>query len=453
MNEQSIRDRFWESAQHWICDSYSLGIYYLASDEKSTTSIIDANFFLYPIPPEKIENFSLQVGSLFAGQQIFPSLSREELLAQLELATRGEIFVHGQTIRLARETEYRYYEEHSHRDTWFTELNLQVTGQRLHPLSGAETAGIDTALRNATPPFDGIEELSNWLRLSDRRINGRESVLNIRISPPVDMLVEKYSLHDNKFQLAFSAHPKFDVSRVGVSLREFPGIGIKSRRQVGDSIVWSRSKGGRRPGQLKVKLFNADSVLVMLTLGRQTIRRQWFTDPDKALNTRYMATQFFDKELKQLRQALLDSTDSVKFEQAVASLLYLLGFSAAIQVETQAPDILVSSPTGKLAIIECTTKISDFQSKLGKLVDRRNALLASLNAMGNVHRVDAFLVCGLPKSQIAAEEKQLVQHRVTLLCRENLTDALIRLRTPTSPDEMLDQADSQIEQAQYRIGQ
>lgn len=361
--------------------------------------------------------------------------------------------MHGQTIRLTKETELRYYAEHSHRDTWFTELNLQVTGQRLNPLSGADAADIDTALRNATPPFDGIEDLGNWLRLRDRRVNGHESAINIRVSPPVDMIFDKSSLHDNKFQLAFSAHSQLDVSKVGVSLREFPGIGIKSRRQVGDSIIWSRAKGGRRPGQLKAKLSSADSVLVMLTLGKQTIRRQWFTDPDKALNTRYVATQFFDKELKQLRQALLDSTDSVKFEQAVASLLYLLGFSTAIQVETQAPDILVSSPTGKLAIFECTTKISDFQSKLGKLVDRRNALLASLNAMGNVHRVDAFLVCGLPKSQIAAEEKLLTQHRVTLLSRENLADALIRLRTPTSPDEMLDQADSQLEQAQYRIDQ
>jgi len=44
----------------------------------------------------------------------------------------------------------------------------------------------------------------------------------------------------------------------------------------------------------------------MLTLGTQTIRRQWFNDSDKALNTRYVATQFFDKDLEQLRQALLE---------------------------------------------------------------------------------------------------------------------------------------------------
>jgi len=404
------------------------------------------------MPLERVENFSIEAGSLIAGQQISPPLPKEELLARLELAIKGELVVHGRTIVLAKESEYQYYSEHPHKDTWFTELNLQVSGQRSNPLSSAESADLGTALRAANPPFDGMEDLGTWLRLSDRRANGRESVISIRVGPPVDMLFDQSSLSNNKFHLTLRAHPKFDVSKLGVGIREFPGKGIESRKQVGSSILWSRVKGGFRSGQLKAKLSDADSVQAMLTLGTQTIRRQWFADPDKALNIRYVATQFFDRELKQLRQALLESTDSVRFEQAVASLLYLLGFSPAIQVETQSPDILVSSPMGKLAIVECTTKISDFQSKLGKLVDRRNALLSSLNQMGNSHRIDAFLVCGLPRFQIAAEEKQLTQHHVTLLCRENLADVLIRIRVPTSPDDMLDQAASQLERARNLIG-
>lgn len=453
MYGQSIRDRFWDCAEQWICDSYSLGINYIASDANGATQIVDAAFLLYPVPPERSENFSIKAGSLIAGQQIFSSLPRKELLARLELAIKGEIVVHGRTIQLSKESEYEYYTEHPHKDTWFTELNLQLSGQRSNPLSRAEAADIDTALRAATPPFDGIEDLGTWLRLSDPRVSGRKSLLSIRINPPVDMLFDQSSLSNNKFHLVFRAHSKFDVSKVGVAIREFPGKGIESRRQFGGAIVWSRVKGGSRSGRLEANLLNADSVLAMLTLGTQTIRRQWFADSDKALNTRYVATQFFDRELKQLRQALLDSTDSVRFEQAVASLLYLLGFSPAIQVETQSPDILVSSPMGKFAIVECTTKISDFQSKLGKLVDRRNALLSSLDTMGNAHRIDAFLVCGLPRSHIAAEEKQLTQHRVTLLCRENLADGLMRTRIPISPDEMLDQAALQIERARNSIGE
>ncbi len=452
MTGLATKEGFLESAGQWICDSYSLGLYYLACQEGEVVKIIDAAFFLYPLPPEKIHNFSVQAGQLVAGQEILHSLSRREVLLRLESAANGEIAIGGQIVRLAKQSALQYYSEQSFGDTWFTELHLQVTGQRLDPLPSVEAACIDTALRNANPPFDGMEDLSSWLRLSDRRISGRESAINIRIGPPVDILFDQTSLHGNTFSLAFTAHPKFDVSRIGASIREFPGNGIESRRQVGSSVKWSRSQKGRRAGKLTAVLSNADSVLVMLTLGTRTIRRQWFADPDKALNTRYVTTQFFDKELKQLRQVLLDSSDSVRFEQGVASLFYLLGFAGAIQVETHAPDILLTSPSGMIAIIECTTKISDFQNKLGKLVDRRNALLASLNATGNIHRVGAFLVCGLPKAQIAAEDRLLNQHQVTMLCREDLAQSLLSLRTPKSPDDMLVQAATRLEQAGKFIG-
>lgn len=453
MIDQTTKENFLESAKHWVCDSYSLGIYYLATCEAGITKIVDAALLLHPLPPDPAISFSVRAGALLAGQEIFSALSSIEILSRLEAAARGEITINGETFYLAKQTELNYYSEQSHKDTWFTELHLQITGDRLRQISSAEASQIDTALRNATPPFDGIEDLGNWLRLADRRVSGRESAINIRLGPPVDMLFDRSSVDKNVFTLAFSAHPNFDISKIGVSIREFPGKGLESRKHVGASIGWKRPKGGLRSGFLKTKLLNADSVLAMLTLGQQTIRRQWFADPDKASNIRYLTTQFFDKDLKQLRQVLLDSSDSVRFEQGVASLLYLLGFANAIQVETQAPDILVTSPAGKIAIIECTTKISDFQNKLGKLVDRRNALLASLNATGNVHRVAAFLICGLPKLQIAAEDKLLAQHQVTLLCRENLAQGLLQLRLPTDPDEMLDRAVAQLVQSQNMLSQ
>jgi len=428
-----------------------MGIYYIAYDDDGATKIIAAALFLYPIPLAKLNNFSITAGNLIPGQQVYTSLTREELLNYLDLAIKGSILVKGRTIRLEAEVEHNYFSEHPFPDTWHTKLNLQIMG-RTNSISVAETAEIETALRNSNPPFDGLMDLRSWLVLSNQRVNSIESTLNIQIDPPVDMNFDQSSLQDNKFHLVLNAHPKLDISEFGVSIRAFPGKGLESRKQVGTLIKWSRIKKGIRLGQLKLNLSSADSVLVMITLGRHTIRRQWFNDPNKALNTRYIATQCFDKELKYLRQTLLESTDSERFEKAVASLLYLLGFSAAIQVETQAPDILVSTPTGKLAVIECTIKISDFQSKVGKLVDRRNALLESLT-VGNVHRIDAFLVCRLPRARIAADEPLLIKHQVTLLSAEDLANALNSLRTPTSPDELLDRAAAQLEQARHPIRQ
>lgn len=451
MNRQTTRDQFLEAAADWICDSYSLGINYLATTDQGVLKIIDASLSVQPLPPIKKNNFMAKAGNLLVGQEIIPSLSSAEILTLLENAINGELNVNGLQLKIHTSSDLDYYSETSHQNTWFSELHLLVSGSKLNVPSASEITSNDNSLRCSTTPFDGLADLCSWLQLTDGRTSGRAASINLRVGPPVDMIFESSNLHDNNFKLALTAHPKFDISKVGLATREFPGSGLESRKQSSKLISWKRIKGGLRPGLLGMKLANADSVLAMLTVGGRTIRRQWFNDPNKAINARYVATQLFDKDLKQLRQAVLEPTDSFRFEQGIASLLYLLGFSNAIQVETQAPDILVTSPNGKVAIVECTMKISDFQTKLGKLVDRRNALMASLNATGHNLRVDAFLACGLPKAQIAIEDRQLINHKVTLLCREDISNAFLQLRIPTNPDDMLDKAAAKLTEVQNSI--
>jgi hypothetical protein len=452
MNRQAKRDQFLESAAEWICDSYSLAINYLATSDHGILKIIDASLFLYPLPLERADNFAIEAGSLLAGQEILPSLTKADILRRLVKAATGDLEVNGLLLKLDITSTLDYYSEIPHLDTWYSDLHLKVIGSQPKTVPSSESLDNDNALRRAAPPFDGMTDLCSWLRLTDTRANGRAPSITLRVGPPVDMIFDGSKLHENNFQLTLSAHPKFDTGKLGLATREFPGRGIESRKQTSDLISWKSVKDGRLPGILHLELVNADSVLAMLTVGSRTVRRQWFVDPAKAVNSRYVATQQFDRDLKQLKRAVLETTDSVSFEKGISSLLYLLGFSTAIQIETDAPDILVSTPGGKLAIIECTTKISDFQNKLGKLVDRRNALMTTLETTGHNLRVDAFLACGLPKTQIAIEESQLTQHQVTLLSREDISKAFDQLRTPTSPDEMLDRAAAKLSESRNPIG-
>lgn len=440
MDQQIIKNGFLGSAVDWVCDSYSLGIHYIASHDQAQINIIDASFFLYPLPPEPVDNFSIRAGNLVAGREVLTGLKKAELLARLDDAVNGIVKANGIRLALPNSSSLEYYSDIPNRDSGFSELHLRVMGTRQPFMPHSELRISEDALRQSTPPFDGMTDLCTWLQLNDARINGQAPSINLRIGPPVDILFSETTVNDNNLFLTLTAHPKFDTSNIKLAVREFPGKGIKTRIQTADKIKWGRAVKGQRLGILKLKLVNANSILAMLNLAGRTVRRRWFDDPEKAVNTRYVATQLFDKDLKQLKIALLDSTDSVKFEKGIASLLYLLGFSSAIQVETQAPDIIVSTPGGRLAIIECTTKISDFQNKLGKLVDRRNGLFSQLEATGHNIQVDAFLACSLPKGQIAVDDRQLTQHRVTLLTRENISNAFDLLRTPTSPDEMLARA-------------
>lgn len=451
MNRQTTRDQFLKSADEWICDSYSLGVHYLATVEQSSINIIDASFFLYPLPPERIDNFAIKAGNLLAGREVFPALKKVDIIDRLSKAVNGILDVHGLQLTLQNSAELDYYSEIPSRDTGFSDLHLMVSGSRLPTVASSESGTTENELRLAIPPFDGMSDLCSWLQLSDARTNGQTQSISLRVGPPVDIVFDETKVHENNLQLTLSAHPKFDTSRLVLAIREFPGKGIETRKQASDLISWKRNSKGRRSGVLNLELVNANSVLAMLMVSGRTVRRRWFDDPDKAVNSRYVATQLLDKDLKQLKLALLESTDSGRFEQGVASLLYLLGFSSAIQVETQAPDIIVTTPGGKLAIVECTTKISDFQNKLGKLVDRRNALMPKLEGTGHNLQVGAFLACGLPKAQIAVEERLLAQHQVTLLSRDDIGLAFDQLRTPTSPDEMLDQAAARLAERRNSI--
>ena len=451
MNRQTTRDQFLKSADEWICDSYSLGVHYLATVEQSSINIIDASFFLYPLPPERIDNFAIKAGNLLAGREVFPALKKVDIIDRLSKAVNGILDVHGLQLTLQNSAELDYYSEIPSRDTGFSDLHLMVSGSRLPTVASSESGTTENELRLAIPPFDGMSDLCSWLQLSDARTNGQTQSISLRVGPPVDIDFDETKVHENNLQLTLSAHPKFDTSRLVLAIREFPGKGIETRKQASDLISWKRNSKGRRSGVLNLELVNANSVLAMLMVSGRTVRRRWFDDPDKAVNSRYVATQLLDKDLKQLKLALLESTDSGRFEQGVASLLYLLGFSSAIQVETQAPDIIVTTPGGKLAIVECTTKISDFQNKLGKLVDRRNALMPKLEGTGHNLQVGAFLACGLPKAQIAVEERLLAQHQVTLLSRDDIGLAFDQLRTPISPDEMLDQAAARLAERRNSI--
>jgi hypothetical protein len=247
-------------------------------------------------------------------------------------------------------------------------------------------------------------------------------------------------LEDDKLLLIMHAHPNLDIAKVLLAVRAVPGNGLLGRLQLGDRITWSETRDQRREGVLSVELPDAQAALVMLMMGPDTVRRHWFVDPNRAANHRLVAVQQFDRDLRMLRRGLFEATDASRFEQAVAALLFILGFAPSIQLETDAPDLIVATPTGRLAIIECTTRVADLMSKVGKLVDRRGALVKALQASNHPTELLAALVCRLPKDQIMAHTEVSHAAGVVLVAAEDLNVALDQGRYQTNPDLIFDQA-------------
>lgn len=442
MGHSPVNEEFLQAASEWICDGYSLDVRYLATEVGGVWQIIDASLVATPLARAKPDSFSIKFGDLIAGQEFSEALPKAEILHRLGLASTGKLTANGVELHLKDDGSLEYYSEYPSSERLVFDLHLRISGARFPSISTAEALRNDQELRLAPQPFDGMADLSSWLQLSDKRGSGQSNGLTMRVNSPVGVALDESSLDSNRLQLKLNIHPKFDTERVHLAIREFPGKGIQTRRQVGGTIAWETEKDGLRKGVLDLLLKNADSVQAMLVVGSRTVLRGWVFDPSRAVNSRYMATQLFDKDLKRLRRSLVDPTDSVAFEKGVAALFFLLGFSPALQLESESPDIIVTSPGGQITLVECTIKISNFHNKVGKLVDRRNALVAALQANSHNLRVEAFLICGLPQSQIAVDQKSLTQHQIVLMSKESIVQAIEQLRMPGSPDEFLEKARS-----------
>jgi hypothetical protein len=188
---------------------------------------------------------------------------------------------------------------------------------------------IDNDLRISTPPFDGLSDLSVWLGLDTAAMqNGGSPAIVIRVRPPIDLITDRCELRDDRLTLVMHAHPSFDTSQIRVAIRGVPSdMGLGGRQQIAERIEWGPISNNRREGRAHIETPNCDSVLAILMSGASTIRRHWTLDPNKAGNSRYMAINHFDRDLRKIRNAILETLESSKFEQGVAALLFLLGYS------------------------------------------------------------------------------------------------------------------------------
>lgn len=430
---------FLKAAEAWVCDGYSIDVRYLAERKKGETQLWSASILLNPLKAQRDLSFSIESPGFVIGQSQRAAQTKKALLKVLERAVLGIVDTPSAIAQLPNLQPHGFFSEMSYRERWFSDLHLQIDGSRIPLSHPTQLVEMDNKLRASEPPFDGLADAANWLGLSVPGVTSSPPSIVIRVGPPCDLIFEGCILSKDKLQLVLHAHPKFDISTVGLAVRAVPGDALNARRQIATDIKWGRAQGGRRVGKVNVSLKQADNALVMLLIGNQTVRRQWFTDPAKAQNKRLLAVQHFDQDLRMIKQAVFDASESAKFEQGIAALCFLLGFCAALQLETDAPDIVLTTASGKLALIECTTRIADFANKLGKLVDRRGALSKSLMESGHSTTVTAILICRLPRNQISAQREDLHAHGTILMSREDLVAAFERLRHPTDPDGFLDE--------------
>ncbi len=440
-----VKEKFLISASEWLCDGYGLEIDFVSRPTPNGQELVSADMKMQPFPSPKDIVFQIATDHIFTGHVQRCSLGKNELSTILTDAAQGRIVVGEQVLKLIENQRHDYYSETSHRERWFSELHLQVRGGRSTIPPAEMLLTIDNDLRASTPSFDGLSDLDAWLGTNSVALNGGEPSLVVHVTPPVDFVLDRCKLIDSTLTLVLVAHASFETSRIRLAIHGTPDNGLTGRRQIADKIVWGDAVYDKREGVARIEIKDCGSALAILMLGTSTVRRHRILDSAKARNIRYLAVRHFDTELRKIRGAVFDSSDSLKFEQGVAALFFLLGFSPALQIETDSPDILITTPSGQLMLVECTTRIADFSAKLGKLVDRRGSLSRALTTAGHPRDILAILVCRLPRDQIAVHEEQLRIQMVLLWAGEELANRLDCVRDPSDPDKLFENARDSLE--------
>lgn len=448
MTESDIRQAFKDGAAGWICDGYSVKVSYVGrkveGQHAERAELWGAMVAVSGEPAREGIDFEIYIDETIFGYTEYRVESRGELEKFLQSAAIGILGVRGQSYWLADDPKNagigpaaKRFEILSERDTWFSPLHYRARADFQAPFPTRSVYALDTALRRADPPFDGLADVAQSLGVNVAAALV-EPTISISVFPPADLLFESCQLSNNVLTLVIYAHPNLDTSGVDVSVRAVPGKNMRFRHRVSDKFTWTDG-AGRKTGTATVDLEDANSALVMLVVGKHTVRRQWFLDPAKAPNLRLVAMNTFDKDLKKLKFALFDTDQSRQFEQAVGGLLFMLGFIPAAPTESEAPDLIVMTPGGRLVLVECTFKVSDIESKLGKLVDRREALKNAIRSSSHLTDPVAVLVCRVPKENIVHADAAK-SYDVLLLTGESIQEGLARTHLPNDPDQMIAQA-------------
>lgn len=298
-------------------------------------------------------------------------------------------------------------------------------------------AAVNNELRIGEIPFDGLADLLTYYHFSRDGHFPNEQKISISIRSPADFEFEACSLSDNRLKIQVRCKAGYGREQLTVAIRQFPNPDISRRRQVASLLSWIRGHAGFEFGSLEMDLENCTAVELMLCAGGFSVQQVFITDKNKSLNPRLAVYQRYDPELQQLR-GYLDPhvSKSRHLEQGVATLLYLLGAVCSNPPATDAPDIIAETRAGRLAIVECTVKITDMREKAGKLINRRHALTFNADGSGPTRDVLALLVVSLPKNKIPLEEDFLAKNQILLVTREDIDAAMKRLEFPPDLEEL-----------------
>lgn len=433
LKKDQLAESFAQEYELWKKGISCVSVAFVALKYKGLWSPRRAQLHLLPIPFNIESHEYIQTESIFAGLSK-RNLSANALDSFMIDFLSGKLDLGENSISVNEKSELSYYCRREWPEAFVFNKQIEIRcDYRTNHHDDPPLHKINDELRSYHIPFDGLQDLFNYLGLQFNGYpSGYESI--VTLASPAG--IKKCHIDNNQLSLELEAHPSFGVNEisVGVVATTTPNEQY-TRINLSPLIEWSHAED-RLVGKGSLSINHLSAAQILMAVNGQSIVRNWYVDEKNPPNPRASKYLCLDAEFHRLKKYLDGgNTDSDAFEKGVSILAWILGFNPTLVAETESPDILVETPSGKIAVIECTKKIKDIRVKAGKLIDRRYELSKKMRQIDPATGLIAALVVNLPKDQMADERTFLSANKILLITNEQLEQLLGLLTTPPTPEK------------------
>jgi hypothetical protein len=332
----------------------------------------------------------------------------------------------------------------------YHEIGLRTQSRLIHlTFLGAETSdyieqpSFDWELRAAETPYDGIQDLLNEFQPGFLR-----GVNAVEFAAPTVVAIDAQSFIAGEAATVLVRATLTAVKEkisVGVRVLE-QGRVIRRERLAGKFFEWE-DRGEYQLGYKELVVPKAAIVHALASYNGVALQHYYFGDPESFQNPRRAAYEAFDPRLNMLNDILSKgqiSRDSRDFEAAMPWLM--LGFAPAhiggFPRFRDAADFLVSTPSGNLAVVECTVGLLKDDDKLPKLHDRVQAVRRNLDTSSTRHvRVLPMIITAKSAEEVRPDIEQAEKLGIYVITREGIDRLILQTLTPGNADYLYQQAE------------
>ncbi len=350
----------------------------------------------------------------------------------LSLAGEGKMEAQDGTISLADDSG-RFSDYLEQIDYPFNST-LIIRGQRKHNI--LTTHGfpreIDVELKAADIPFDTLNELLSYCGFSETRSSDSTSLELVAAAPSTISASSKIS--GKHAILECKAMAGLDREKLKIGYRLIKKDKTSTRASIeGSKLPW-REHDGVFVAQFQVLTDDAPHLHAYLSYDGILLDHKLMRDSQKERNAHPAIHQIFDPDRAMLKQMLLNpgKNGGDDFESAVSTLLTLLGFSVAhyggASKLRDGPDLIALTPSGQVAVIECTIGFPNQNHKLLKLAQRSSSV-----SDGFVTKAQPIIVTSRSREDVEGDINVAKTHRIAVVCKKDLEDLIDQIAAhPTS---------------------